>query len=330
MTTDLPADPTRVMMTVAGPDEVCDIPRLDDLPSGEDWSERGFCVDVFSQLNRGVPQIRGGDSILMFEPMRAAMSLAWNADALLARIEAADDHVVEAESEEELWNTMGDCVLLDIAPRPGVDACRRLAIAPGMTEDHPNVRVLCSRSLVRSQAPQTTPFDRIDPGGDSSVRVTRRRTEDGYALDVVVPWQDLDMAPQVGDEIGLQVLVLNRDAAGPVPLTGVCWRPGAVPTKSPSEMHRVRLSDHAGPSVTAVIENGPRGLDIAVTAAGEFAGEAVTVRSRDRIIAQSVLMRDEQSGYAIGSISMPLPASEPPTPPRVMLDEKCIGQLQYD
>lgn len=328
LTDDPPAHPMRVKMAVASPDKTYDIPRLDAPQPDEDWSERGFRVNVFAQLNRGVPQIRAGDSIFMFEPMRAAMHLAWNADALLLRIEAADDHVVEADTVEELWRTMGDCVLLDIAPRPGVNAYRRLAIGPGTTEDHPDVRVLCSRSLVRSQTPQKTPFDRVDLGDNSSVRVTRMRADDGYALDVVVPWQNLDMEPQVGDEIGLQVFVLNRDTAGPAPLTGVCWCPGAGPTQSACETHRVRLSEHGGSPVTAVIEDGPGGLDIAVTAVGKFAGERVTVLSGDDVMAEAVLMEDRQSGYAIGSIPMPLPASEPLIRPRVMLDGTCIGELQ--
>jgi hypothetical protein len=293
---------------------------------GTDWSGRGFRVDAFAQLNRGVPQFGGG--IHMFVPVHAAMRLGWDTDALLLRIRVEDDTPVEAETDEDIYRRKGDAVFLDIAPKPGVDAYRRVAIAPGMTKEQPDVRVLRSRSLIQSESPFQAPYDRVEAGDDAFAQVSRMKTETGYTLDIRLPWRKLDVKPQVGAEIGLQVFVLSRETLGKSPFRCARWHPRSRPFQDEFGTERIRLAEEADPPVRAVIEDGPRGLDIAVTAAGAFAGKRVTVTSGDAVLAESVLMKHERSGYAVGSIPMPLSVSEAVTDARVMLDATCIGRLR--
>ncbi len=327
------ADTTRVKMTVAPPRAAYDIPRLNGTAFGDDWSDRGMRVDVLGQLNRGAPQFRG-DSIYMFRPTRAALRLAWNAAGLLLHLQVGDDQAAEADTDEALWQNNGDCIQLYVAPHRGRKACRRIVIAPGMTGEQPNVRVLCNDSLTPPEDLSTEAFGRANPGDDSAVRVTRAKVDGGYALSILVPWQALDIEPAAGDEIGLQLILLDRGSAKPnTPTAGALWYPSRGARKDTLQTHRIRLSERASPAVTAVIENGPDGAayDIAVTAIGGLAGKAVTVVAGDQTIAEAKLMTDAQSGYAIGSIPQPLPAPDSPLPqPRVMLDGHCIGLLHWE
>ncbi len=83
--------------------------------------------------------------------------------------------------------------------------------------------------------------------------------------------------------------------------------------------------------VTALVEGGaPDGAyDLAVTADADMVGKTVAVLDGDRTLSEVMLMADEYSGYAIGSIPLPMPGpASPLVPPRVMLDGREIGRLQ--
>ncbi|MCK4601537.1 MAG: hypothetical protein KAU28_03670, partial [Phycisphaerae bacterium] len=327
------ADTTRLKMTVARPDVIYNIPRLDDAALNSDWTDRGFRVDVFSQLNRGSPQFRA-DSIYTYRAMRTGLALAWNADGLLVNLQIGDDEAVEAETDQALWENNGDCILLYVAPQRGRKELRRVVIAPGLSDEHPDVRVLCNDSLTPPKNDQEETFHHVNASDESALRVKRTTTDGGYALDILVPWQDLDITPAAGDEIGVQMIVLDRDSANPdAPMAGAFWYPSLGARKNTLETHRLRLSDQASPAVAAAIDSGPNNgrYDIAVTASSDLAGQTVTVLDGDKTIAEAVLITDELSGYAVGSIPLPLPApTSPLTQPRVMLTGECIGRLHPD
>ncbi|MHC4561399.1 MAG: DOMON domain-containing protein [Planctomycetota bacterium] len=332
--TALPApDSAHVKMSVARPKATYDIPLLDGATSGDDWVDRGFRVNVFHQLGRGAVHFRG-DSIGMFRPMRTGMALAWTNDGLLLRLEVDDDQPVEADTDQDLWENNGDCVLLYVAPNRGESGVRRVVIAPGMTDDQPDVRALVNDSLTPPEDPANETFHRVNADADSAVRVARTKTNGGYALEVFVTWQDLKIEPAAGDEIGVQVILLDRDSTDPnAPMIGAFWYPGLATRKNTSQTHPIRLSETASPAVAALVEGGaPDGLyDLAVTANGDLAGQTVTVLDGENTLAEVVLMTDEHSGYAIGSIPLPLPAPKTPlAQPRVMLAGECIAQLQID
>jgi len=329
LTAAAPEGPGRGMMTVARHDKPHDIPRIKGAQAGSDWSEHGSQVRVLAQLNRGIPQFGADDGIDMYAPVPAEMSLAWNDDALMVSIQAKDDCLVEADDDLDAWRRKGDCVFLDIAPKPDVAAYWRIAIAPGVTAQHQNVRVFSSRSLIRpSESPFQAPFDRVESGKDASVQVKRTKIDGGYVLDVRVPWKRLDVKPEVGRELGLQVFVMSRSTVSRPPFRVARWCPRSRPLQDGFATERVVLAKKAAPPVDTVIEDGPRGLDIAVTAAGKYAGKYVTVLSGKTEVAKAALMADERSDYAIGSIPMPLSVKDPATSLRVMLDGRCIGELQ--
>ena len=316
------AGASRLRMSVARPEGAYDIPRLDGATFGSDWPERGFRVNAFHQLDRGAHWAR---------LTRAA--LAWNDDGLLVNLEVGDDQSVEAETDRALWENNGDCILIYIAPQRGERAVRRVVIGPGMSDDQPNVRALCNDSLTPPEGDDET-FHRLHLDDDTAVRVTRTKVDGGYVLDVFVPWGDLEIEPATGDEIGVQLILLDRDSADPnAPMFGAFWFPGLATRKNTSQTHAVRLSETASPAVTAVVEGGaPDGrYDLAVTARADLAGELVTVLDGDTTLAEAVLIPNKPSSYAVGSIPLPMPA--PATilrRPRVMLAGQCIARLQVD
>jgi len=327
-------DTSRVKMSVARPKATYDIPRLETAAFGDDWAGRGFRVDAFHQLGRGTVHFGENDDITMFRTMPTGLALAWNADGLLLNLAVGDDQAVEADTDQDLWENNGDCILLYVAPERGERGVRRIVISPGMSDGQPDVRALCNDSLTPPEDSSEETFHRVGADADAAVRVARTKVDGGYVLDVFVSWAALQLTPAVGDEIGVQLILLDRDSTDPnAPMVGAFWFPGLATRTNTSQTHPLRLSKTASPAVTAVVEGGaPDGrYDLAVTANSDLAGETVTVLDGDNTLAQAVLMTDEHSSYAIGSIPLPLPA--PATPlrrPRVMLAGQCIAQLQID
>ena len=316
------ADKERLRMTIAQPSEAYKIPRLDDATFGGDWADRGFGVKAFGQLGRGAR---------WHSLTQATLALAWKEDGLLLHLEVGDGQAVEADTDQDLWANHGDCVLLYVTPQRGREKLRRVVIAPGMSDAQPEPRVLCNDAFTVSSGGDEDPFHLVDETNDSAVRVARTKIDGGYALDVFVPWRNIDITPTAGDEIGMQLIVLDRDPAEPnAPMAGAYWYPTLGARRNTFETHRLRLSDQASPPVTAAIEGGPNDgkYDIAVTAGLELAGQTVTVVDGDTTLAEIVLIANEPSGCAVGSIPLPLPApASPLSRPRVMLAGQCIGRL---
>ncbi|MHC4984790.1 MAG: hypothetical protein ACYTFO_01410, partial [Planctomycetota bacterium] len=278
-----------------------DIPKLADMDaeaSPAQWGDRGFRVDILEPYGPRKP----------VEEFGARFRLGWDETGLWLHATVTDDEFRSAESLEALWENRADLVLLYVIREAGQFA--RILIEPGMTADQPEPRILTSAE-----------------GNDLGVRVTRDKTDTGYVLQALVPWEAVNIDPAEANELRAQVAFLDADYDGEdVIVGGAVWYPGVGTAENTNISYGLRLADQPSPPRTAIVWTGED--RITVTATAEHVGKTVTVVESGRTLAEADLAADDQTGYPTAAIPLPLPAlSHPLAQPLVMLGDQPVGSL---
>lgn len=190
------------------PADACMIPPLDvftvDGNPGK-WTvggvERGFRIDVLGEATQH-PACDANPA--------PSVRLAWTPRGLAALIRVHDTTPTESDRAESLWEK--DSVELMVSDSAHPRQLIQFVITPGMEPAHPQLRSHLHDHRADKSNPQTP-----------AIEAASAKTSDGYLVEALIPWTDLQLTPAIGTRLGIQVKV--NDAL----LTGqrICyrWRP---------------------------------------------------------------------------------------------------------
>jgi hypothetical protein len=263
------------------------VPRLDGLlldGDAADWGDRGFRVDALIPAEGPMPDPAA---------CAAGLRLGWNDSGLLVLLDVAGSDWSEAAKITDLFSR--DSVEFYLARYPGsTDRCQWL-VAPGMDPRFPEPRV----HLQSFASSLKQPTNAVAP------TVARARTNDGYRMEALLPWQTLGIAPARGVELAFQVMVNTHDRKERR-ADHLVWFPLAGAAFDSRKLHRIRLADAPSPPVTARARGGVNWragkTECEVLAPLSAAGRAVRLRTSDGVIASGVLVSNA-NGLAGASLA---------------------------
>ncbi|MGD2175432.1 MAG: serine hydrolase [Candidatus Brocadiaceae bacterium] len=263
-----------VFAEVARP--VFDVPRLGGIAidgSGEDWADRGFRVELMA-----------GPKAQLYPPrdFGPAMRLGWNTEGLLVLVTVTDEAAVENEQVDGLfWN---DCVELFPAESLGSQNRYQILVAPGAD---PQFKEL--RSFIGDH--RAARFKK----GTLEVRAASHVRDDGYTVEVLLPWSNLRTEPRMGMETALNVIVDDSDLErGPNKQRDrAMWYPSGESWQDPDTLHRLRLARAPGEPSAAVatgqVDVVRARLTVQVAASGPLAGREVVLTVAGRELDRTTL-----------------------------------------
>lgn len=161
------------------------------------------------------------------DDLDARLSLAWNDQGLLVLVQVIDDVVVESAGSAELY--LQDSVELFM-----VDGANKVqhVIAPGIAAGVKGPR------LQDFDHRQNAQLKRAHP---ARITAKARKTNGGYTVEALLPWDVLDIDPRVGTRLRVQVMV--NDADSPTEdRTIYAWYPKTQTYRDSRMTHRIRLS----------------------------------------------------------------------------------------
>jgi hypothetical protein len=163
-----------------------------------------------------------------FDP---SFRLGWNERGMLLAANVRDQSIVEAESPRQL--PQGDSVEIYMTRGRGGRPVFRLALGTGADPAQPALKTYF---WDRRSMPVTARL---------KVEAAARKSDDGYVVEALLPWSNLQFSPRVGAEIGLQIHF--NDCDGTNDLFQTAWHPGTQPLINRNAYHRVQLADDPTP-----------------------------------------------------------------------------------
>ena len=267
------------------------VPRLTEITvdgDDSDWGDAGFQVGALAALN-------GADRSA--SDLKAEFRVGWSDKGLLLVFRIHDDRFIEHEAEDSLWQR--DSIEIYLANQRGGKEMVQIVIAPGMTEDQPKPRWHLHDH-------------RTDPelkGSDYVPEIARRRESDtDYTLEVLMPWAGVGIEPTPGREVGLQVMVNDRDRED-ARLHNSLWYPGVAVFADRNRLHRIQLADETSRALLATGRARYRGLEyteVKVVGVEELAGRDVYAEGAGNVIARGKLQAN--GGRALATLLGPIPA----------------------
>ncbi|KKO11392.1 hypothetical protein LCGC14_0018730 [marine sediment metagenome] len=253
-----------------------DIPNLDGAAR-----RQAFAVNLLSPISQ--PQ----DT----DDFDAQFTLGWSDDALLVGARIHDDDFVAAKDLKKLWGNQADCVLVYVKAPDG--EMLRVVVEPGMTDDQPEPRIMHEPHTNRTR----------------EATVQRRKLDDGYALQISLPWDLIGIEPAEGKDLRVQLIALDVDAAGEdMEMHGLMWYPATGTPENPMISYRVSLAQQASPAATALVTpvKNAHGLidSIRVAARAERVGQTVTIAGNGAVSGETALTID-RAGMAVAWIPLP-------------------------
>ena len=293
---------------------IFDVPALYDIAvdgKADDWGARGLRLEILTPLNAALRPAADFD---------AKARLGWNDTGLLVLVQVNDDETVEAKNEDSLWDR--DSLELFLAPQRGADDAYQITISPGLDAEHADLRwhfhdLRQNPDLKQMHAP---------------IMAARTKTDNGYILEALLPWENLAIKPAPGREVALQMILNDWDSGSP--RYQMMWHPAAGTASAPKKMQRLRLAAQPGPAVQAVATGRYerfRRTRIDVTATGELTGKTVEVRDGKRRLGKANLLPDaaqEYGGKARLKMLLPMPPQgQAYGPLTVFVDGRAITTL---
>ncbi|MGD1000451.1 MAG: prolyl oligopeptidase family serine peptidase [Candidatus Brocadiia bacterium] len=270
------------------PAPLFDIPRMDNITidgDAMDWGDGGFRVDVLAAADGAVaPEDR----------FNARMRLGWNDEGLLVLVQVRDEDFNESNDEKALGS--GNSVELFMVDKCGGSEMIQAAISPGMDPAHPQLRYSISDLRKDETLKKFAP----------SLKAARMKQEGGYSMEVLLPWKNLGIKPEVGVELAFQIWLNGCDAAAPE--LHAVWYPAAGTREAPDRTQRIRLAVAPSPPVQAAGRaryDGWRSTHAVVVACSEAAGKIVSVLADGKEIARGALTSDGSRSLAV--LKAPLP-----------------------
>ena len=214
-----------------------DIPQLKVTIDGDpqDWADGGLRV---TSLPGPRGQLRASDNL---DP---CFRIAWCPEGLLVLAQITDNVVRENGNAGRLYE--GDSVELFMTPRIGSPESFQVAIAPGASEKY--------------TAPRHRFYDRrkATKGNKLALQVEGKATPDGYVIELLLPWANLNISPAMGTEFGLQVFVNDSDG-GAVRGPHALWHPAGNTEKNSLAYQGFRLAPEPAPPIVFTRSEKPDG-----------------------------------------------------------------------
>jgi len=264
--------------------KVVDAPKLAGVKiDGEttDWAEGGLHIQALSTVGRAVaskgaiaPQVR----------------LGWDPDGLLVAVTVRDDTISVASGGRPLSER--DSVEFYVSPGTGSPDVYSVTVAPpGEAGGSLRMRLASAH-------------------GDKALKaqVASVLRDDGYVVEVCLPWSNLGLSAEAGREVGVQVLVNDHDGAGPVVRLG--WYPMGHPFSAIggfSNICRVRLAAEASEPEFLAVRAGtvlPLGSGVELVAPADTADRKVALKQGETTLAKGVLRN--VAGQARADFVVPL------------------------
>jgi hypothetical protein len=185
-----------------------------------DWAEKGLVV-------RSLPGPAG--KLLPAQDFDPSLRMGWNEQGLVILAEIQDDVVYEPSDDEAI--TDGDCLELFVTPQRGTPDHYGVVIGPRKDGD-----------------PRISFLDRRPDGKRAALdaQVVGKATEKGYLLEILLPWQNLDLDPEIGRQIGLQLFVNDCDRADDRARMQALWHPAGNPAQDALAYQEFRLTEAPG------------------------------------------------------------------------------------
>ncbi|MDA0840622.1 MAG: PQQ-binding-like beta-propeller repeat protein [Planctomycetota bacterium] len=208
-----------------------DIPRLTDISidgNDDDWQGRGLHVMHFTDPK---------GNARMPENLDPSLFIGWSDLGLLLYLKVRDNAVVEYPAQASMWSK--DSIELFMSENRESQNRFHLCIGPGADGKQPEARAyFWDRRVDKSGAPL-------------SVAVNGKRTPDGYAVELMLPWSNLRIRPELGGETALQVMVNDSDQNKPDSRDWfrVAWHPDGHTGFKPHALQRLLLTNKTSPPV---------------------------------------------------------------------------------
>jgi len=289
----------------AASEAIYDIPRVPvKTPDAAEWNEGvGFRVEAIADPAIGVAR----------EDFSAARCcLGWNEKGLLVFVDVRDTTPNEGAG---IW----DSDYVHVVVRHAVNGGEQVGyyIIPGRVLGGGEPRIEYRRGLANA----------LDANPHGSHQFAVRKGEAGYVVELFVPWAALGVAPSLGMELGVQVLVSDHDPSG---VQTPRWAQYRIPSGPDRVLQRVRLAEKASPPLLAaagceLLNRPPRMLsDVAVRVVGDssLAGQAATLEV-DGAKVGTLVFGKVVDGWceAFVNYSLPLAGEAQPTGMAVVLPE---------
>lgn len=239
--------------------------------------------------------------------------LGWDKKGLLIFVFVRDNKIVEHSNVFKYWSY--DSFNLIMAPGNNSNEIFQLNISPGVSDEFSELRyhVFDERSGLKKTK--------------IKVEAARRKTPNGYHLEIRLPWENLSIAPKVGSTAALQIYGTDTDKKE----NGfhLPWYPEFGAQENPNLMYQVRLAKKASHyeniSVSGEIVN-MRHKQISVVTDNTFAGKNIRVFNSKGTIARQTLSLNK--GRASAKITLPLPAlGETDLPVKVEIAKEYIRSV---
>jgi len=254
------------------------IPRIDRIEiDGQlaDWQNQGRNIPLFAdQLGKRAPA----------SDFTAEFKLGWDASGLLLAFTVTDDAPFENSEITSLW--AGDCIEIFLAPAKGATDLNQFLIAPGITDAQPDLRYFVED---RRQTPALT-------GAALKIVAARTKTQNGYALEVRLPFQNLNLIPEPGLEFALQIYVTDFDQARDPERISLPWYYLTGTHENTDALQRVVLTEARAESFTTQARawiTDLKSLNFVFWEAATAVGQSVSVFSGTEKLASGTLTSRE-------------------------------------
>jgi len=200
-----------------------EIPRLDIIAidgNPDAWGDGGFRVDVLADSASTRPW-----------GFESSFRLGWDNRGLLALVNVTEPDYVEAPDNAL---DRGDSVCVMLADGADPDQGVQVIAAPGPGLGRQQIKDMRQPATTRRYTASAT------------TACTRR--SDGYVAEFLIPWENIDLPPELGRRAAVQVCV-NCFASPGQRFRAVWWPQGDA--GNPSEAYPVFLSNRASPAIEA-------------------------------------------------------------------------------
>jgi quinoprotein glucose dehydrogenase len=204
---------------IAHAGDVFEIPKLAGISidgKNDDWKDQGLKVD-------GLKDEKG--AAFPAENLTAGFRLGWDERGILVFVTVVDDTALEGEKNDELWRA--DSVEFFAASEIGGDNFFQIIVSPGRDEKHAQLR-------------KQLGDHRKEKKGALSIDCVSTKTANGYVMEALLPWSNLNRQWQNLDELGFQLYV--NDADSPGQRQQAVWFPAGNTGANSRSMQRIKLA----------------------------------------------------------------------------------------
>ena len=274
--------------SLSNDDKIFDIPRADGIITSEQlahWNDPGLQVSTMC-CAKGIPWPKSTAA--------PSMRIAWNTTGLITAVLVHHPHPWEADYVRHLFQ--GDSVEFFVSPQKGSRDRYMLIISPGIDPRYPQPRH-CFFADPSEEGEKDL--------SDLAFQCARQPTDDGYTMEVLLPWSNLHVKPRLGMELALQVYVMEAEPNA-TPVVAM-WQPAGESHIDPRSTQRIRLAEQPDVPVltcaTAQDDAEHNLRTVRIVAPASYAGKQLELRTEDTGVVYASLVARKTQSFATLSLS---------------------------